>query len=48
MLGPDHPDTLDSLSRLATVIGRQGEYERAEELHRRVLESERKCSGAVI
>lgn len=35
-LGMDHPDTL-SFDNLADVLDKQGDYEAAEELRRRVL-----------
>jgi len=36
-LGADHPDTLDSLNNLGTLLKTKGDYERAEELLRRAL-----------
>lgn len=44
-LGSEHPDTITSMSRLASVISKQGRYKEAEELHRRTLELDRKISG---
>src|SRR5579862_4403276 len=38
-LGLEHPDTLDSMNDLGVVLHSQGKDERAEELHRRVLEA---------
>ncbi|KAF2679087.1 hypothetical protein K458DRAFT_375514 [Lentithecium fluviatile CBS 122367] len=34
-LGPEHPDTLTSVSQLGSVLERQGKYEEAEAMHRR-------------
>ncbi|KAJ9652261.1 hypothetical protein H2198_008471 [Neophaeococcomyces mojaviensis] len=37
MQGLEHPDTLTSMSNLATVLSEQGKYEQAEEMHRQTL-----------
>jgi tetratricopeptide (TPR) repeat protein len=37
MLGPEHPDTLISVSQLGSVLEMQGKYDEAEAMHRRVL-----------
>jgi hypothetical protein len=34
VLGKEHPDTLTIMSNLANVLGDQGKYEEAEEMHR--------------
>ncbi len=44
-LGKEHPDTLASISLLATVLRRQGKYEQAEELNRRAREGFEKALG---
>ena len=36
-LGPDHPDTLTSVSNLASLFRNQGRYEEAEPLFKRAL-----------
>ena len=33
----EHPDTLTSMNNLAVVLGHQGKYEQAEEMHRHAL-----------
>jgi hypothetical protein len=38
VLGREHPDTLTSMSNLASVLNSQGKYEEAEKMHRRALE----------
>ncbi|KAI9684109.1 MAG: hypothetical protein M1829_003379 [Trizodia sp. TS-e1964] len=38
VLGPEHPDTLTSMSNLAGVINHQGKYEEAEAMNRHVTE----------
>jgi tetratricopeptide (TPR) repeat protein len=35
VLGVEHPDTLTSVSKLGSVLSRQGKYEEAEAMHRR-------------
>ena len=42
MLGPEHPDTLTSVSKLGSVLESQGKYEEAEAMHRRDLEGSEK------
>jgi hypothetical protein len=34
MLGIDHPSTLGSMNNLASVLGSQGKYDEAENMHR--------------
>jgi hypothetical protein len=46
VLGPDHPDTLYSMSNLASVYRRQGKYAQAEALHSQTLEVRRRVLGA--
>ena len=45
MLGKEHPDTLTSVSNLASVLQDQGKYEEAEEMNRRALDSREKVLG---
>ncbi|KAJ5970810.1 FabD/lysophospholipase-like protein [Penicillium vulpinum] len=45
VLGPDHPDTLTSVSNLALVLSRLGEYEEAEALHQRALQDRERILG---
>ncbi|KAF2625654.1 TPR-like protein [Macroventuria anomochaeta] len=45
VLGPEHPDTLISVSQLGAVLERQGKYEEAETKHRRALEGYEKVLG---
>ncbi|KAL1992613.1 hypothetical protein VTN49DRAFT_4645 [Thermomyces lanuginosus] len=45
MLGPDHPDTLHSVSNLGNTFCIQGQYEKAEELHRRALKGREEVLG---
>ena len=45
VLGPEHPDTLTSMSLLAVVLRGQGKYEAAEEMHQRALELGEKVLG---
>ncbi|KAF8535293.1 hypothetical protein BDD12DRAFT_782634 [Trichophaea hybrida] len=45
VLGPDHPDTLESVSELASVLQSQGKYEQAEQMNRRALEGREKALG---
>lgn len=40
LLGPEHPNTLRSLSAMAMAFEDQGCYKEAEELYRRVLEAQ--------
>jgi tetratricopeptide (TPR) repeat protein len=43
--GPEHPDTLTSVSQLGWVLARQGKYEEAEAMHRRALQGREKVLG---
>ena len=45
LLGPEHPDTLTSMSNLAWVLSHQGKYEAAEEMHREVLVIKQRVLG---
>ena len=45
VLGVEHPDTLASVSNLASVLQFQGKYEAAEEMSRRALEGHEKVLG---
>jgi tetratricopeptide (TPR) repeat protein len=45
VLGPEHPDTLSSISQLGSVIERQGKYKEAETVHRQALRSREKILG---
>src|SRR5437764_1434350 len=45
VLGPEHPDTLTSVSKLGSVLESQGKYEKAEVIHRRALEGYEKVLG---
>jgi hypothetical protein len=45
VLGPEHPDTLTSVSDLGSVLESQGKYEEAEAMHRRDLEGSEKVLG---
>ncbi len=38
MLGPEHPDTLTSVLKLASVLTCQGRYDGAEAINQRALE----------
>ncbi|KAG0636054.1 hypothetical protein HOY80DRAFT_892030 [Tuber brumale] len=44
-LGPDHLDTLASVSNLALVLGQLGKHSEAERLNRRALEGKRRILG---
>jgi hypothetical protein len=44
-LGREHPHTLTSVSKLGTVLGRQGKYDEAEAIGRRDLEGSEKVLG---
>jgi tetratricopeptide (TPR) repeat protein len=44
-LGPEHLDTLASLSNLAWVLQQQGNYEAAEEMNRQALDGREKALG---
>jgi tetratricopeptide (TPR) repeat protein len=43
--GPEHADTLTSVSQLGSVLARQGKYEEAEAMHRRALQGYEKVLG---
>ncbi|CUS15401.1 unnamed protein product, partial [Tuber aestivum] len=45
VLGPDHPDTLESLNNLALVLRNQGKYGESEGMHRRAIEGFEKVLG---
>jgi hypothetical protein len=45
-LGAQHPDTLTSVSNLASVLRYQGRYDEAEMLNRRALEGREKELGS--
>ena len=45
MLGPEHPYTLTSVSKLGSVLESLGKYEDAEAMHRRALEGREKVLG---
>jgi len=45
MLGPEHPDTLTSVSDLGSVLKRQGKYDEAEAMHRRALAGRKTMLG---
>jgi tetratricopeptide (TPR) repeat protein len=45
VLGPEHPDTLTSVSYFGSVLESQGKYVAAEAMHRRALEGEEKVLG---
>jgi hypothetical protein len=45
VLGPEHPDTLLSVSNLARLLRVQGKYEAAEEMDRRVLDVSERILG---
>ena len=44
-LGPEHVDTVISISNLVTVLERQGKYEEAEAMYRRALEGYEEVLG---
>eukprot|EP00957_Ditylum_brightwellii_P080789 6144588-Ditylum_brightwellii.AAC.1 len=44
-LGEKHPDTLMSLSNVASAVHGQGKYTKAEMLHRQCLEARKKTLG---
>jgi Tfp pilus assembly protein PilF len=46
VLGRNHPDTLDSVSNLAFMLGCQANFVEAEPLYRRALESREHVLGA--
>jgi tetratricopeptide (TPR) repeat protein len=45
VLGPEHPNTLASISQLGLVLARQGKYEEAEANHQRDLAGSEKVLG---
>jgi tetratricopeptide (TPR) repeat protein len=45
VLGPEHPDTLTSVSHLGSVLECQGKYEEAEAMHQRALKAREKVLG---
>ena len=45
VLGPEHPDTLTSVSHLGWLFESQAKYEEAEAMHRRALEGREKVLG---
>jgi eukaryotic-like serine/threonine-protein kinase len=45
VLGPEHPDTLNSMSRLAGIYSWQGRNAEAEKLERQALDIERRVFG---
>ena len=46
VLGAEHPNTLTSVSNLASVLGRQGKYDEAEQMNRRALAGREQVLGA--
>ena len=46
VLGPEHPDKLESMNYLASVLSIQGKYAEAEQMDRQTLELSRKVSLA--
>ena len=45
VLGPEHPDTLTSMSNVARALSDQGNYREAEQMHRQVLELDKIVLG---
>ena len=45
LLGPEHPDTLNSLGSLANLLNQAGKYAKAEPLYRRDLETSERVLG---
>jgi len=45
VLGPEHLDTLTSVSNLGSVLESQGKYEEAEAMHERALKGYEKVLG---
>ena len=45
VLGPEHPDTLSSVSSLGSMLERQGKYEEAKAMHQRALKGREKVLG---
>ena len=46
ILGPEHPDSLNSMNNLALVLDSQGKYDVAEEMYRQTLELHKKVLGS--
>jgi non-specific serine/threonine protein kinase/serine/threonine-protein kinase len=46
ILGPDHPDTLDSMSRLSEIFYFEGRYPDAEKLQRETLAAQQRVLGS--
>lgn len=45
LLGPEHPDTLSSISNLAVVMRTPGDFEQAEAIYRRALQGRERVLG---
>ena len=45
VLGPEHLDTLTSMSHLAVALSSQGKYIEAEQIHQQTLELRQKMLG---
>ena len=45
MLGPDHPDTLTSLTNYAVVLAALGRFDEAEVMHKEAVERARHVLG---
>ena len=45
MLGPEYPNTLDTVNNLAVLYWQQGKYEEAEPLYQRALEARERVLG---
>ena len=45
VLGPEHLDTLTSMSNLAGALSRQGKYVKAKQMHQQTLELRKKVLG---
>ena len=46
VLGPEHPDTLTSMSNLASTYRNQGRWDKAEELEAQAMETRRRLLGS--
>lgn len=46
VLGPQHPDTLASMTNLASTLDSEGRYQEAEQLQREIFEVQRRIIGA--
>ncbi len=46
VLGPEHPDTLNTMSNLGCSLGGQGKHAKAETMTREVLDVQRRVLGA--